>query len=71
MMHVFEVPDIMAGAPVLRCANLRCRVVWWPDRTKPKSECAGIDPRTIAQQMAGAPYPPPPSGVTRTIPEDK
>lgn len=37
--HSFSIPDVMNGNPILRCANTGCRVVWWPERFRPKSRC--------------------------------
>lgn len=34
-------PDVRGGSPVLRCDNRPCRIVWWPDRLEPRSECRG------------------------------
>lgn len=39
--HAFTVRDVQNGNPVLCCANTGCRVVWWPNRNRPKSKCAG------------------------------
>lgn len=37
---------VRSGNPVMTCANPPCRIVWWPDRNQPKSECKGtpVDP---------------------------
>ncbi len=37
--HEWTEPVLRDGTPVFPCRY--CRVVWWPDRNEPKSECKG------------------------------
>jgi hypothetical protein len=41
--------DVRKGNPVLRCTNVPCRIVWWPDRGEPKSACTGAEPPSAAE----------------------
>lgn len=32
---------VCGQTPVIECTRAGCDVVWWPDRSEPKSKCAG------------------------------
>lgn len=49
LAHTFtQLADVYKGTPIFRCANHGCRVVWWPDRNRPRSVCNGT-PASAAQ----------------------
>lgn len=46
--HAWQ-PSVRKGQPILRCRNVGCKVVWWPDRKEPKSACHGTEPVAPAE----------------------
>ncbi len=47
-------PGTRGGNPVMTCANQGCRIVWWPDRNQPKSECKGTPVESTAAEFVRA-----------------
>jgi hypothetical protein len=44
-------PNIRNGQPAMTCTNGGCRIVWWPDRMRPKSACRGMSPTEVARAL--------------------
>lgn len=42
-------PNVRDSQPVLTRANGDCRIVWWSDRSRPKSKCAGTAPAEVVR----------------------
>ena len=45
--------NVVNGGPAMTCTNPPCRIVWWPDRNMPKSQCKGtpFDPAAVVRAL--------------------